>query len=483
MAFARILRSSALMGGASVLVLVAAFLRTKAIAWMVGPAGVGLGGVLVAFNGLFAMAAGWGLATAGVRTVAAAAPEEQAAKMAAVRWLGLRLSWLGLLAVAVLFVPIGLRTFHPDDRHILELGLAGLAVPLLVAAGMWGALLQAGGHLRALATTQVLSAFAGVALGLPLVYVCHQAGHSLWGVALGILVATGSPAAFLWWSARRHCPSPAGVAVERTHVQELLRLGGALMVVGLLSQLSAYVARLIVLREFGLTAAGHYQAALAIASSLPGFVFAAMATDFFPRVAAARDEAEARSLVEKQIQAGLLLALPLLAALLTMGRVCIHWLYTADQFEPAIPLLTWMVWGVFFRLVSWPMGFWLQARGSNRTVIVVELISNLILGLLPWVLVGPFGLQGAAIAFAAGYVAYAVLMSVVMRWRTGHWVGLRTWVWAGVAGLALLAAQMSVRAADGDFWGLLPTGLLGVVCAVIYYRSVRSERHAAAEQP
>jgi O-antigen/teichoic acid export membrane protein len=166
-----------------------------------------------------------------------------------------------------------------------------------------------------------------------------------------------------------------------------------------------------------------------------------------------------------------------------MGRVCIHWLYTADQFDPAIPLLTWMVWGVFFRLVSWPMGFWLQARGSNRTVLAVELISNLILGLLPWVLIGPLGLVGAAIAFAAGYVAYAVLMALVMRWRTGHWIGARTWAWAGLAGLALAVAQWSVQSAVGNFWGLIPTGVLGLLCAGIYYRTMRREAQQAIPQP
>ena len=470
------------MGGASVLVLVAAFFRTKAIAVMVGPAGVGLAGILVSFNALFALAAGWGLATAGVRTVASATPDEQGSKMAAVRWLGVRLSWIGLLAVAGLFVPIGLWTFQPSDRHIWELGLAGLAVPLIVIAGIWGALLQARGHLRALATTQVLSAFASVLLGLPLVYVFRQAGYPLFGVALGILVASGGPALFMAWAAHKHCPAEAGVLPNRAHILELLQLGGALMVVGLLSQLSAYVARWIILREFGLDAAGHFQAALGIAISLPSFVFAAMATDFFPRVATAKDETEARVLVEKQIQAGLLLALPLLAALLTMGRVCIHWLYTADQFEPAIPLLSWMVWGVFFRLVSWPMGFWLFARGSSRMVIGVELISNIILGLLPLALIGPFGLSGAAIAFAAGYMAYAVLMTLVMRWRTGHWIGARTWVLAGLAGAALAAAQWSTSSAVGDFWGLIPTGVLGLLCAGIYYRTMRREAQAAPLQ-
>jgi antigen flippase len=263
----------------------------------------------------------------------------------------------------------------------------------------------------------------------------------------------------------------------------LVRLGGALMVVGLLFQVSQYVGRWVVLREFGLEAAGHYQAALAIASSLPGFVFAAMATDFFPRVAAARDEAEASQLVEKQIQAGLLLALPLLTALLTMGRVCIHWLYASTQFEPAIPLLSWMVWGVFLRLVSWPMGFCLQARGSSRVVLAVELVANLILALLPLALVGPLGLRGAAIAFTAGGFAYAILMGFVMRWRTGRWLSGLTCLWVALSAAALGLSQWSVSRAEGEFWGLIPTSLTGLVCAWVYFEVMRRETPSTSPQP
>ena len=483
MAFARILRSSALMGGASILVLVAGFFRTKVIAVMVGPAGVGLAGILVSFNAILAMAAGWGLATAAVRTVSSADDEARAGRIAAVRWLGIRLSWFGLLAMLVLFWPISLWTFPPGEAHVLEMGLAGFAVPCMVAAGMWGALLQAGGHLRVLATTQVIAAFAGVLLGLPIIYTFHQAGQSLVGVAVGILVATGSPALVAWWGARKYCPAIRDGVPCKEAVAELVRLGGALMVVGILSQLSAYVGRWIVLRQFGLEAAGHYQGALAIASSLPGFVFAAMATDFFPRVAAAKDEREAQQLVEKQIQAGLLLALPLLAALLTMGRVCIHWLYTEESFDPSIPLLSWMVWGVFLRLVSWPMGFWLQARGSVATVLVVELIAHLILALLPLALVGPFGLQGAAIAFTAGYLAYAFLMAVVMRRRTGNWLSGRTIGLTLGSAATLAMAQVSVSQLAGEFWGLLPTCLIGLGCVGVYYRTMKAEAAAASTAP
>ena len=49
MSFARILRSSALMGGAQIIVLAAAFVRAKAIALILGASGVGLIGIFNAF--------------------------------------------------------------------------------------------------------------------------------------------------------------------------------------------------------------------------------------------------------------------------------------------------------------------------------------------------------------------------------------------------------------------------------------------------
>ena len=117
----------------------------------------------------------------------------------------------------------------------------------------------------------------------------------------------------------------------------------------------------------------------------------AMGADFFPREAAAKDEAEARGITEKQILAGLLLGVPLIVALLTLGPLSIRLLY-ADTFDAAIPLLAWMAWGVFVRLVAWPLGFWMMARRSPRAFIVVEGAACLISLALPLVLMDRMGL-------------------------------------------------------------------------------------------
>lgn len=467
MAFARILRSSAIMGGAQAVALGAGFLRAKLIALLIGPAGVGLIGVLTSFNANLASLAGWGLGTTAVRTVSSADDAGRPAKIAAVRELGRLLSWLGLLVVLLLFWPIGTLAFKSEE-HVSDLLLAGLAVPCLIATSAWSALLQSHGQIRSLAMAQAVSALVGLMLGLPLIWF-----YGVSGIAASVLLAAIVPAALTWRAAHRHCRSSA-IAASAADIRTLVHLGGALMAVAVMSQLAAFVVRLILIRSHGLEAAGYYQAAFALAGSLPGFVFTAMGTDFFPRVAAVKTEAEAQELCEKQIQAGLLLALPIIAALLTLGHVLIRLLY-ARSFDPAIPLLSWMTWGVFLRLVSWPLGYWLLARGSARAVVIVESSASIITVILPLMLVPAWGVTGAAVGFFGGYVAYAAIMLAVSRKRSGRWISSATFGWFVLAASVLGISQLGVMCLPGLYWGFVPTLGLCVICGWAYFRTLRRE--------
>ena len=470
MSFARILRSSALMGGASVVTLGASLIRAKVIALLVGPAGVGLIGVLTSFNANLASLVGWGLGATAVRTISAADETDRPAKIAAVRKFGQLLSWLGLLVALLLFWPVGLLTFKSSE-YALELFLAGLAVPCLILTTMWSALLQSHGQIKALAKVQAFSALIGLGLGLPLIWFI-----GLPGIAASVLLAAAVPAVMTWKAASKHCLS-SKASVASSDVRTLVQLGVGLMAVAVLGQISAYIVRLILIRSHGLEAAGYYQAAFAIAGSLPGFVFAAMGTDFFPRVAAVKTEAEAQELCEKQIKAGLLLALPLIACLLTLGQACIHLLY-AKSFAPATPLLSWMIWGIFLRLLSWPMGYWLLARGALRAVVIVESAACILATLLPLILVPLYGITGAAIGFFIGYVAYAGIMLVVSRKRSGRWLSPGTLGWFALATALLGASQFVVSRLDGQYWGVIPTGALAMLCAWIYFHTLRRESTA-----
>jgi antigen flippase len=467
MSFVRILRSSALMGGAQVVVLAAGFVRAKVIAIILGASGVGLIGIFNAFSGNVSSLAGWGLGTSGVRLIAGATEEEKPAKITAVRRMGLLLSLLGLALALLTFWPVGLATFD-SAKYAAEMAIVAMAVPCVIASTSWSAILQASGKVASLAKVQIAGALTGLMLGLPAIYFWGTKG-----IALSILLAAAGPALVLWRAARAApaaAPATSAVSVDLRH---LVTLGGALMVVGWLGQLSAYLIRVAIVRQEGLDAAGYYQAAFAISGSLPGFIFAAMGADFLPRVAAAKDEAAARSITEQQVQAGLLMGTPLIVVLLSLGGVCVRLLY-AEGFAAAEPLLGWMAWGVFVRLLAWPLAFWLLARGSSRTMMIIEGSTALLMTALAIVLLRFFGLVGCAMGFACGQVLYAGLLLLVARRRSGAWVSGRTLGWALLCAMLCLAAQGFAALDLAGSWPYLPACFSALAAGYLYIRLIRS---------
>jgi PST family polysaccharide transporter len=442
MSFARILRSSALMGGAQVIGLASGFLRTKVIALVLGPAGVGLAGLFNTYSGNISAFAGWGLGTSGVRLIAGAGADEKPQAQAAVRRMGWLLSLIGLALSCLLFWPATWLTFGAFE-YALEMAIVALAVPCLIASGTWTSLLQAGGMVGSLAKVQITGALIGTVVGLPLIYLFGTIG-----VALSILLAAAVPAALLWRAARSHCSPRAQESVERAHLDTLVKIGGALMVVGWAGQLSTYLVRMAIVRIEGIEAAGLYQAAFAIAGSLPGFVFAAMGADFFPRVASAQSEDAALKTTEKQIIVGVILASPLIGVILLFDRQILALLF-AKSFEPAALPMLWLTWGIFVRLLAWPLGFWMIAKSRPTMVVAVEVSAAAILVVLQAYLTQRAGLTGAGVGFLLGYAAYALALVVIARITAGKWLATRT-IYLVLSTAALLAfCQLLSAMADG----------------------------------
>jgi PST family polysaccharide transporter len=466
MSFARILRSSALMGGAQVVVLAAGFVRAKAIALILGASGIGLIGIFNAFSGNIATFAGWGLGTSGVRLIAGASEEEKPAKVAAVRRMGWALSLLGLALGLLTFWPVGAATFTAG-QYAVEMAIVALAVPCVIASAAWSAILQASGKIASLAKVQIAGALTGLLLGLPAIYFWGTLG-----IALSILLAAAVPAFVLWRTARSEAAAGSLAQVEGADLRQLVKLGGALMVVGWLGQLSAYAVRLAIVRQEGLDAAGYYQAAYAISGSLPGFIFAAMGADFFPRVAAARDDKEAIGITQIQIQAGLLLGVPLLALLLLFGEVSIQMLY-ARGLAPATSLLPWMIWAVFMRVVSWPLGFWLIARGKPSLVVGLEAASNVLLIATSLFLTRAMGVLGAAVATFVAGLAYFIVLAFVAHRKAGGITGRRTWAGILLASFALGVAHLFSSTQSHVAWRIIYGVLLTCSAAWIYLKVTR----------
>lgn len=459
---ARIFRASVLMAGSSVFSLLISLVRGKCVALLLGPSGVGLIGLLGTFNGSLSAFTGWGLGTSGVRTISGGPADEREAREAAVRLLGRRLAAVSLV-VSLLAAPVACWLTFGNWDNLPLLLLSALAVPAMVMTGAWAVILQSAGQLRSLALNTIAGSLAGLLVGVPFIW-----WLGLPGVAVSLVGAAFAPALCSWWSASRHRPPAAEVSPHAEAVRQMLKMGGALMLVGLFAQLSAYLVRLALIQNLGLDAAGQYNAAFSIAGSLPSFVFAAMASDFYPRVAAAPDEPSAVKIVETQVIVGLILGVPALAALLALGDFCIH-LFFSGEFDPAVSLMHWMVWGVFLRLVSWPYGYHMMARGSSKLIVAVEAVGGLILGGLPFLLIPWLGLKGSAVSFLFSYAFHCLLLMFALWKRTGCLPGPRVLLSVPLAALVLGLCQVSAQPLAGQpLLAAIPVAVVCLICGGAY---------------
>ena len=134
-----------------------------------------------------------------------------------------------------------------------------------------------------------------------------------------------------------------------------------------------------------------------------------------------------------------------------------------------------MVWGVFLRLIFWPMGYWMLTRGSSTSVILAEVIGNSILAAMPIVLMPFYGLPGAAAGFFISYVCHTVIMMVLAFRRSGRWLGRQTLAWVSAAAAILALAQWTAGLIGGLYGGLIPSLVVTAGCAWAYFHAMKED--------
>src|SRR5437660_261345 len=177
--YGRILKSTALVGGSSIITIGFGVIRTKAVASILGPAGFGLMGLYTSVADVVQTFAGMGLQSSGVRQIAQAAASGNTGTVertaAVLRRTSVLFGLIGGLILVVFARPIAKLTFGSNQHAV---GIATLSLVVLfreISAGQ-GALLQGMRRISDLATMSVIGAIAGTALGIPLIYWFREEG-------------------------------------------------------------------------------------------------------------------------------------------------------------------------------------------------------------------------------------------------------------------------------------------------------------------
>ncbi len=175
----QILKSSAIIGSASLINIVLGMIRQKALAVLLGPAGIGLIGMLQTVMGTVSSVSGLGLSASGNRQIAEANGKDDRAALDQIRralfWATLLLSAFG--ATIMWLFREQLAEFILDAPGKADfVGWLSIGVALSIAAGSQTALLGGLRRIADIAKLQILSSTLSLVFGVSAIWAFGESG-------------------------------------------------------------------------------------------------------------------------------------------------------------------------------------------------------------------------------------------------------------------------------------------------------------------
>lgn len=399
--------------------IVISLLRIKVVAVLLGPAGVGLVGILQNLMVTASTVSSLGVGNVGTRQIAEAAGRNELAGIDTAR----RALFWGTLVLAAVGGFVFWTMRHQLAQWVINdpamadtIGWLSIGVALSIATSAQSALLTGMRRIGDIARAQITSALLFTALGIAAIAWLGDRGLLLY---ILVVPLTGFIVSHIFVARLPAIQSPRTPLRTLTgQWRTMLRLGIAFMLAGLAGTLGQLAVRTLVQRELGTDALGYFHAAFAISMTYLGFVLGAMGTDYYPRLTAAiHNHDSTNRLVNEQTEVAILLAGPVLLALLALAPWIIQLLYSAE-FAPAVTILRWQILGDVLKIASWPLGFVILAAGDGRTFMLTESFAMAIFVGITWLGIPFLGIQATGISFFAMYLFLFPLVYLLARRRT-----------------------------------------------------------------
>lgn len=408
-----VLKSTSMIGGSAFFNILIGMIRTKFVAILLGPDGVGLQNMYHTIITTISTITSLGLNSSGVRSIAEANGQNDSERVARIVKTIRSTVWIsgivGTLLVILLSGYISEFTFKTQEHRIPLMLLSVIVLLTNIQVGQT-CILQGLRKISNIAKISIWGAVNGTLISIPCFYLWGKEG-----IVPSLILTAVAALTTSWLYARKI--EVTSIEISRidknTELKELLSYGLPQMLTGMMSSLSAYFMRFIIISLFGLTGVGIWSAAFNISGVLTNFVLNAMITDYYPRLAAiSKDFEKINKEVNTQLEIALLLACPALIVTILFAPLGIRLLYSG-RFDEAIPVLRWSVYGILGRVVCWPLGVIIPAQGRGKLLIVVEIFGHLINLALTYYLSVYYGLPGTGLAMALNYIIYFFIISFI----------------------------------------------------------------------
>ncbi len=412
------LRATALMSSSSVLTILTNVIKSKGIALMLGPSGIGLLALYQSLHNLLATLGGIFSGGGAVQVITELRKDQAHRALQRLFFQSLGVLALITAALVLLSALLGQQiAFWVFGDGTQRLGLLWLSLgALLIFTGVFfTSWLNGFRHIETIARVKVYAALCATVAALLIIYLAGPKG-----VFALVLLLPAATVLLSWPRVRATLNELKARATESTdHDPHALRrvasIGAVMFVNAGLFVLAVLWVRTRIGHQLDQGAIGLHQAAWSMSMVYIEIILAAFAVDYFPRMVARKDDPAAlQTGYNQQLSLSLWIIAPALLVIHAIAPWLIQLLYSAE-FVPSAELLKTQLLGDVFKVACWLMGYLFIATRRLRTSLLLQVIwvaafTGFIHGLLP-----AWGLVASAWGFVVAYASMAVFSAFLLH--------------------------------------------------------------------
>ncbi len=410
-----IFKATSLFGGVQAYQILIGVIRSKFVAILLGPVGMGIQGLYQPTIQLIQGLTSLGLSQSAVRDVAEANGTGDTQQIGLTVAVVKKLVWItglvGLVATAVLSPILSKTTFGNYDYVVPFIFLSVILLFDQLSAGQ-RVVLQGMRKLKFLAKSTAIGSTIGLIVSVPLYYLL-----GIKGIVPTLILNSLTMLCLTWFFSKKVNVEKVNVSNKQTFQKgkSMLKMGLAMSISGIIASVSAYVLRVVIQNESGIDEVGLFSAGFMIINYYFGTVLNAMSTDYYPRLAAvSKDNERCKIVINQQGEIALLIISPLIILCIVYMPLIIRLLYS-QKFLLASDYVIWASLGILFKTLSWTVSYSILAKAEAKLFMINELIANIYclgLNIIGYKLLG---LSGLGISFIVSYVLYAMQVYLIAK--------------------------------------------------------------------
>lgn len=409
------MKSASIFGGVQLFQIIIGIVRSKFIAILLGPLGIGISGLFQSTIALITAVTGFGLSTSSIKSISSALSESDEEKVGQIVAVFKKLMlYTGLFASIVTLIFSSLLSKITFGNYNYTWAFAILSITLLmnqISEG-FSVFIRAKREVKLIAKSSIIGSALGLLGTIPLYYF-----FKINGIVPAIILTSFISIILNYYFASKVSFKKVKVSLVEFKAESkvMIKLGIMISLSNIISLLFYYILRVYINSSGSTIDVGLYTAGFAIINTYVGMIFNAMATEYFPKLSeVANDTKLMNSTVNQQAEIALLIISPLLVFFIFFSVWIIKLLYSVS-FLGITQMVILSASGMIFKLLSWAITFIFLAKGASKFYLTSETFFNILMLILNLVGYKYFGLTGLGVSFLISYVVYTFQVFYVAK--------------------------------------------------------------------